>query len=148
MPELPEVETVRRGLAHFLTGYTFRSSQDLHPRVLKTASIAPLNAVVGARIKGVNRRGKFLWFELDRDQALVAHPLMRCISTSMERADSLRLHLLPMGKRASHVRGAVGRFEGLPLVIVLRTFVLSVRLNEKARRFLCGLFLWISQTTS
>ena len=73
MPELPEVETVRRGLAHFLTGYTFRSSQDLHPRVLKPASIAPLNAVVGARIKGVNRRGKFLWFELDRDQALVAH---------------------------------------------------------------------------
>lgn len=73
MPELPEVETVRRGLGHFLTGYTFRTSQDLHPRVLKPASIAPLNAVVGARIKGVNRRGKFLWFELDRDQALVAH---------------------------------------------------------------------------
>ncbi len=73
MPELPEVETVRRGLAHFLTGYTFRSSQDLHPRVLKRASIAPLNAVVGAQILGVNRRGKFLWFELDRDQALVAH---------------------------------------------------------------------------
>ena len=73
MPELPEVETVRRGLAHFLTGYTFRSSEDLHPRVLKPASIAPLSTVVGARIKGVNRRGKFLWFVLDRDQALVAH---------------------------------------------------------------------------
>jgi formamidopyrimidine-DNA glycosylase len=28
---------------------------------------------VGAKIKSVNRRGKFLWFELDRDQALVAH---------------------------------------------------------------------------
>jgi formamidopyrimidine-DNA glycosylase len=73
MPELPEVETVRRGLAHFLTGYRFRSAEGLHPRVLKPASIAPLNAVVGARIRGVNRRGKFLWFELDRDQALVAH---------------------------------------------------------------------------
>jgi formamidopyrimidine-DNA glycosylase len=73
MPELPEVETVRRGLAHFLTGYTFRTAQDLHPRVLKLASIAPLSAVTGARIKGINRRGKFLWFELDRDQALVAH---------------------------------------------------------------------------
>ena len=73
MPELPEVETVRRGLAHFLTGYTFRSSEDLHPRVLKPASIAALSAVEGARIKSVNRRGKFLWFELDRDLALVAH---------------------------------------------------------------------------
>jgi formamidopyrimidine-DNA glycosylase len=73
MPELPEVETVRRGLAHFLTGYTFRSGQDLHPRVLKPASIAPLSAVSGARIKSINRRGKFLWFALDRDIALVAH---------------------------------------------------------------------------
>ena len=73
MPELPEVETVRRGLAHFLIGYTFRHSQDLHPRVLKPASIAPLSAVEGARITGINRRGKFLWFELNRDLALVAH---------------------------------------------------------------------------
>lgn len=73
MPELPEVETVRRGLAHFLTGYTFRSAQDLHPRLLKPASIAPLNTVIGARITNINRRGKFMWFELDRGYALVAH---------------------------------------------------------------------------
>ena len=73
MPELPEVETVRRGLAHLLTGYTFRGAKDLHPRVLKPSSLAPLTAVIGSRIKGVNRRGKFLWFELDRDQVLVAH---------------------------------------------------------------------------
>ena len=73
MPELPEVETVRRGLEHLLTGFTFRSSQDLHPRLLKPSSIAPLSTLVGSRIKGVNRRGKFLWFELDRDEALVAH---------------------------------------------------------------------------
>ena len=73
MPELPEVETVRRGLAHFLIGYHFTSAAGLHPRVLKPASLQPLAAVVGAKIKSVNRRGKFLWFELDRDQALVAH---------------------------------------------------------------------------
>lgn len=73
MPELPEVEIVRRGLAHLLTGFTFRSSQDLHPRTLKLASIGPLSCVIGSRIKSVNRRGKFLWFELDRDYVLVAH---------------------------------------------------------------------------
>jgi formamidopyrimidine-DNA glycosylase len=73
MPELPEVETVRRGLAHFLIGYHFTSAAGLHPRVLKPASLQPLAAVVGAKIKSVNRRGKFLWFELDREQALVAH---------------------------------------------------------------------------
>jgi len=73
MPELPEVETVRRGLAHLLTGFTFRSAQDLHPRVLKPASLAPLSSVIGSRITSINRHGKFLWFELDRDFALVAH---------------------------------------------------------------------------
>ena len=73
MPELPEVETVRRGLAHLLTGFTFRSSQVLHPRALKPSSIEPLSSLIGSRIKTINRRGKFLWFELDRDFALVAH---------------------------------------------------------------------------
>ena len=73
MPELPEVETVRRGLAQFLIGYRFTSAAGLHPRVLKPASLQPLAAVVGAKIKSVNRRGKFLWIELDREQALVAH---------------------------------------------------------------------------
>jgi formamidopyrimidine-DNA glycosylase len=73
MPELPEVETVRRGLVHLLTGFTFRSSQDLHPRVLKASSLGPLSTLIGSRIITINRRGKFLWFELDRDFALVAH---------------------------------------------------------------------------
>ena len=73
MPELPEVETVRRGLTHLFTGFTFRSAIELHPRVLKPASLAPLSTVVGARILSVNRRGKFLWFELDRNFTLVAH---------------------------------------------------------------------------
>ena len=73
MPELPEVETVRRSLAHLFTGYKFLSAQDLHPRVLKPDSIAQLSTVIGSRIKSINRRGKFLWFELDRDFSLVAH---------------------------------------------------------------------------
>lgn len=73
MPELPEVETVRRGLAQLLIGFTFRSAQGLHPRVLKPASLAPLSTLIGARITSINRRGKFLWFELDRNHVLVAH---------------------------------------------------------------------------
>jgi formamidopyrimidine-DNA glycosylase len=73
VPELPEVETVRRSLAHLFTGYKFLSAQDLHPRVLKPDSIAQLSTVIGSRIKSINRRGKFLWFELDRDFSLVAH---------------------------------------------------------------------------
>ncbi len=73
MPELPEVETVRRGLEKLVKGYTITAAHDLHPRALKPESIAPLKSISGAKIVGLNRRGKFLWFVLDRPQVLVAH---------------------------------------------------------------------------
>jgi formamidopyrimidine-DNA glycosylase len=73
MPELPEVETVRRGLEKLVKGYTITAAHDLHPRALKPESIAPLKSISGAKIIGLNRRGKFLWFVLDRPQVLVAH---------------------------------------------------------------------------
>ena len=73
MPELPEVETVRRGLQHLVTGYTIQNAQQLHPRVLKAESIAPLESLQGAKITGTNRRGKFMWLTLNRPYVLVAH---------------------------------------------------------------------------
>jgi len=73
VPELPEVETVRRGLEKLVKGFTIQSAHDLHPRALKPESIAPLKSINGAKITGLNRRGKFLWFELNRPQVLVAH---------------------------------------------------------------------------
>lgn len=73
MPELPEVETVRRGLSHLVCGYRINEVQELHARVRKNSSLSPISTVAGARITGVNRRGKFLWFELDRPEVLVAH---------------------------------------------------------------------------
>lgn len=73
MPELPEVETVRRGLHHLITGYRIVQADDLHPRALKAESIAPLSALNGARITGTGRRGKFLWITLNRPFVLVAH---------------------------------------------------------------------------
>ena len=73
MPELPEVETVRRGLDHLITGYRITEAHNLHPRALKPESIAPLDSLVGAKITGTNRRGKFLWLTLNRPYVLVAH---------------------------------------------------------------------------
>lgn len=73
MPELPEVETVRRGLVSLVKGYKIVAANDLHPRALKPESIAPLKSIQGAKIIDLNRRGKFLWFVLDRPQVLVAH---------------------------------------------------------------------------
>ena len=73
MPELPEVETVRRGLEKLVTGFTITAAHDLHPRALKAESIAPLKSINGAKIIDLDRRGKFLWFVLDRPHVLVAH---------------------------------------------------------------------------
>ena len=73
MPELPEVETVRRGLHHLITGFRITAAHDLHPRALKPESIAPLHTLNGAKITGTNRRGKFMWITLNRPYVLVAH---------------------------------------------------------------------------
>ena len=73
MPELPEVETVRRGLQHLVTGYRIESADQLHPRALKAESIAPLGDLVGAKITGTARRGKFMWLTLNRPYVLVTH---------------------------------------------------------------------------
>jgi formamidopyrimidine-DNA glycosylase len=73
VPELPEVETVRRGLDKLATGYKITEAVQHHPRALKPESIAPLASLIGAKITGTNRRGKFMWLTLNRPYVLVAH---------------------------------------------------------------------------
>lgn len=73
MPELPEVETVRRGLEQWVIGKKIREIEIVHKGGNRSSTFAPLSAVKGARIRNIRRRGKFLWFEVNRDIALVAH---------------------------------------------------------------------------
>lgn len=73
MPELPEVETVRLGLEPWVIGKRIDSVEVLHHRATRSDSLRPLSALVGARITEIRRRGKFLWFVLDRDFAMVGH---------------------------------------------------------------------------
>jgi len=73
VPELPEVETVRRGLAEHIIGKKFKEIEVLHHRATSPKSIAALTSLRGARVKDISRRGKFLWFELDRPEVLVGH---------------------------------------------------------------------------
>ena len=73
MPELPEVETVRRGLHAIITGFRIADAQSLHPRAMKSESIAPLASLNGSKITGTNRRGKFMWITLNRPFVLTAH---------------------------------------------------------------------------
>ena len=73
MPELPEVETVRLGLERWCLNQSISNIELLHPRATNPRSLAPISAISGATIKKIARRGKFLWFELDRPLTLVAH---------------------------------------------------------------------------
>ena len=93
MPELPEVETVRVGLEKYVLNKRISSAHSYHLRAIKPSSISPLKALVGAKIKAVKRRGKFLWFELDRDFVLVAHLGMsgQLIISSNQSADQSHL---------------------------------------------------------
>lgn len=73
MPELPEVETVRRGLERWCLNTKIVEIQTLHPRSTSLRSFTPLDVLIGSRITRISRRGKFLWFVLDGPMALVAH---------------------------------------------------------------------------
>src|SRR4051812_13730028 len=76
MPELPEVEVVRRGLARWVIGARVDGVEVLNPRVVRwhEAGLADFAArLTGAVVRDVARRGKFLWVELDTGEALLAH---------------------------------------------------------------------------
>jgi len=77
MPELPEVETVRSGLAGSITGATITSLVVHDSRSLKRHLSGPSDfrkKLVGQKVLDVVRRGKFLWLPLSGEQnALVGH---------------------------------------------------------------------------
>ncbi|GAB2615920.1 bifunctional DNA-formamidopyrimidine glycosylase/DNA-(apurinic or apyrimidinic site) lyase [Streptomyces capparidis] len=67
MPELPEVEVVRRGLARWVTGRTVAKAEVLHPRAVRRhpAGAADFTArLLGRRFEAAHRRGKYLWLPL------------------------------------------------------------------------------------
>jgi formamidopyrimidine-DNA glycosylase len=76
MPELPEVEVVRRGLQAHVTGRSIAAVRVHHPRAVRRHEAGPgdLTArLLGSTITGTGRRGKFLWLTLDGGDALVVH---------------------------------------------------------------------------
>jgi formamidopyrimidine-DNA glycosylase len=74
VPELPEVETIRRQLAPHLEGRRLEALEVLDPRWCEPAEPGALeDAVRGRRIERVWRRGKYLVLELEGDVHLVMH---------------------------------------------------------------------------
>jgi len=74
MPELPEVETIRRGLATHLTGRTITGVRVRQPQLRHLVDVAALHEeAVGRTIMGVDRRAKYLLVRLQPDRVLVLH---------------------------------------------------------------------------
>ena len=77
MPELPEVEVVRRGLERWVSGRTIAEVEVLHPRAVRRHPAGGED--FAARLKGhgvgvAARRGKYLWLPLaDTDSSILGH---------------------------------------------------------------------------
>ncbi len=74
MPELPEVETIRRQLAPHLEGRTIVEAIILDPRWTRPDPPGPtVEQLRGARVEHVGRAGKYLVWELSEDRYLLIH---------------------------------------------------------------------------
>ncbi|MET9294568.1 bifunctional DNA-formamidopyrimidine glycosylase/DNA-(apurinic or apyrimidinic site) lyase [Streptomyces sp. NPDC003077] len=76
MPELPEVEVVRRGLERWVVGRTIDSVEVLHPRAIRrhTAGAADFaDRLRGRRVAAARRRGKYLWLPVTDGHSVLAH---------------------------------------------------------------------------
>lgn len=121
MPELPEVEVVRRGLVTWLRGRTITSVDVLDPRSLRRHALGPEDFkgnLQGATVVDVVRRGKFLWMPLSETAdagggppvALMAHLgmsgqlLMQDSAVPDEKHLKVRLHLSPVAGMPEQLR--------------------------------------------
>ncbi|MFG1953304.1 bifunctional DNA-formamidopyrimidine glycosylase/DNA-(apurinic or apyrimidinic site) lyase [Micromonospora sp. NPDC048830] len=76
MPELPEVETVRQGLARWVPGRRIAAVEVRHPRAVRRHLPGPAHfadVLAGCTVREVRRRGKYLWLPLDSGDAVVGH---------------------------------------------------------------------------
>jgi formamidopyrimidine-DNA glycosylase len=72
VPELPEVEVVRRGLVSWVRGRTITGVDVVDPRSVRRHALGPedfAGNLEGAKVLDVVRRGKFLWMPLQEDGA-------------------------------------------------------------------------------
>jgi formamidopyrimidine-DNA glycosylase len=76
VPELPEVEVVRRGLEAHVLDRPVRAVEVLHPRPVRRHLPGPDDfaaRLTGRTFTAARRRGKYLWLPLDDGNALLAH---------------------------------------------------------------------------
>ncbi|HET7668321.1 MAG TPA: bifunctional DNA-formamidopyrimidine glycosylase/DNA-(apurinic or apyrimidinic site) lyase [Mycobacterium sp.] len=125
MPELPEVEVVRRGLAAHVTGRCISAVRVHHPRAVRRHEAGPADLtarLLDARITGTGRRGKYLWLTLDdgSDEALGRGAAGSALVVHLGMSGQMLLGEVPNEK---HLRIAALLDDGITLSFVdQRTF--------------------------
>lgn len=76
MPELPEVETIRRGLMATIVGRRIEAVDVLWPPSLIASQSQVEHLLLGKHVCGIGRRGKLLIVDLDGGEHLLVHPMM------------------------------------------------------------------------
>jgi formamidopyrimidine-DNA glycosylase len=106
MPELPEVETIRRQLEPAIVGRVIESVEVLDERWTRPVRPGEVErALVGHRIEAVERRGKYLLLRLDADRTLAMHLRM-----------TGNLLLSRPGAEPSHLRASIALDDGTRLL--------------------------------
>ena len=75
MPELPEVETIRRELERDIVGKRVKTVEVTNNRAIKkhTNRKQFIGRVQGTKVTGIERKGKYLLLKLDTGELLVVH---------------------------------------------------------------------------
>ncbi|MEX0953836.1 MAG: bifunctional DNA-formamidopyrimidine glycosylase/DNA-(apurinic or apyrimidinic site) lyase [Rhizobiaceae bacterium] len=73
MPELPEVETVRRGLQPVMEGALIERVEQRRPDLRFPFPEGFVERLTGRTVAAISRRAKYLTFHLDRDPVLISH---------------------------------------------------------------------------
>ncbi|MEE3850713.1 bifunctional DNA-formamidopyrimidine glycosylase/DNA-(apurinic or apyrimidinic site) lyase [Gordonia sp. LSe1-13] len=110
MPELPEVETVRRGLADHVNGRRIVGVEVLHPRSVRRhlgGGADLVGRLTGKQVGGVYRRGKYLWLDIvDSSVDRVAANGVSGVSRSSPDSFPLVVHLGMSGQMLISSAGA------------------------------------------
>jgi len=110
MPELPEVETIRRQLAPIVEGRVLQRVEVLDPRWSRPLAPAELaDALTGRQVRRLGRRGKYLLWELSDEVFLAQH--LRMTGTVLVDPDPEPAH--------TRVRVALGARRGAPARLCL-----------------------------
>lgn len=73
MPELPEVETVRRGLTELVGGAQIDHVAVFYPKMVTPDAEVFTAELIGRKIEKIDRRGKYLLFRFSGDLTMVSH---------------------------------------------------------------------------